>query len=205
MHSFIKSAGFGTTLLILGLNTQKSTVSFLLKLLSKYSVSSTKTGLRFLQQVRHGVATRRSFRDAPRPPRYKPKSGESLVVFTNQQCCIRDGALIFPKKAQMPPIKTRIKGGFRQIRVIPRGNHYLVKLVYDVTTFNLRLDSQRVISIDLGLTNLVTVVNNAGLQPWRVKGGLVKSINQFYKKTRARLCALRQARANWITTATTAT
>jgi putative transposase len=133
----------------------------------------------------------KKFQGRPSPPRYKPKSGESLVVFTNQQCCIRDGALIFPKKAQMPPIKTRINGGFRQIRVIPRGNHYLVELVYDVTTFNLRLDSQRVISIDLGLTNLVTVVNNAGLQPWRVKGGLVKSINQFYNKTRARLCALR--------------
>jgi putative transposase len=55
----------------------------------------------------------------------------------------------------------------------------------------LQLDSRRVVSIDLGLNNLITVVNNAGLPPWRVKGGVVKSINQYYNKTRARLFSFR--------------
>jgi len=126
----------------------------------------------------------------PRLPRYKPKNGESIVIFTNQQCRIRNGFLIFPKKAQVPPIKTRIVGRFRQIRLLPRGNHYLLEIVYEKTPVNFKLDSRHVISIDLGLNNFITVVNNAGLPPWRVKGGVVKSINRYYNKERARLTSL---------------
>ena len=35
----------------------------------------------------------------PRIPRYKPKNGEFLVIFTNQQCRIKSGFVWFPKKA----------------------------------------------------------------------------------------------------------
>ena len=59
--------------------------------------------------------------------------------------------------------------------------------MYDKTPIALQLDKRRVIGIDIGLNNLVTVVNNAGLAPWRVKGGVVKSINQYYNKEQARL------------------
>ena len=127
----------------------------------------------------------------PRIPRYKPKNGEILVIFTNQQCRIAAGFVWFPKKAQMPPIKTRIIESFRQIRLIPRGNHYILELVYEKEPDDLRLNRYRIISIDIGLNNLVTVVNNAGLAPWRVKGGVVKSINQYYNKEQARLKSLR--------------
>jgi len=44
--------------------------------------------------------------------------------------------------------------------------------------------------IDLGLNNLVTVVNNA-LKPFIVKGGVIKSINQYYNKQLARLRAIK--------------
>jgi putative transposase len=63
--------------------------------------------------------------------------------------------------------------------------------VYQKTPVDFNLDKQRIISIDTGLNNLVTVVNNTGLPPWRVKGGVVKSINQYYNKERARLCSCR--------------
>ena len=125
--------------------------------------------------------------EKPRLPRYKPKAGESIVIFTNQQCRIKNGFLWFPVKTQLDPIKTRITGRFHQVRILPRGNHYILEIVYDKTPIALRLDQRRVISIDIGLNNLVTVVNNAGLAPWRVKGGVVKSINQYYNKEQARL------------------
>jgi putative transposase len=128
---------------------------------------------------------------SPRIPRYKPKNGESIVIFTNQQCRIRDGFLVFPKKAQLPPIKTRITGRFHQVRLLPRDNHYFLEIVYEKIPTEHNLDPHRVISIDLGLNNLVTVINNAGLTPWRVKGGVVKSIKQYYNKERARLTSLR--------------
>ena len=125
--------------------------------------------------------------EKPRLPRYKPKAGESIVIFTNQQCRIKNGFLWFPVKTQLDPIKTRITGRFHQVRILPRGNHYILEIVYDKTPIALRLDQRRVISIDIGLNNLVTVVNNAGLAPWSVKGGVVKSINQYYNKEQARL------------------
>ena len=127
----------------------------------------------------------------PRVPRYKPKNGESIVVFTNQQCHIRSGVLAFPKKSQLPSIKTRITAPLRQVRILPRGNHYILEIVYEQVPVDHQLDQRRVLSIDLGLANLVTVVNNAGLAPWRVKGGVVKSINQYYNKVRAQLSSLR--------------
>jgi len=127
----------------------------------------------------------------PRVPRYKPKNGEAIVIFTNQQCRIRTGVLAFPKKSQLPSIKTRISAPLRQVRILPRGNHYILEIVYEQVPVDHKLDPRRVLSIDLGLNNLVTVVNNAGLSPWRVKGGIVKSINQYYNKVRAQLSSLR--------------
>ena len=127
----------------------------------------------------------------PRLPRYKPKNGESIVIFTNQQCYIRNQFIVFPKKTQLLPIKTRITGRFCQVRLLPRGNHYILEIIYEKISVAHNLNPRRIISIDLGLNNLVTVVNNAGLAPWRVKGGCVKSINQYYNKTRAQLYSLR--------------
>jgi transposase len=37
-------------------------------------------------------------------------------------------------------------------------------------------------AIDLGVRNLITTVNNNGLKPFVIKGGVVKSINQYYNK-----------------------
>lgn len=75
----------------------------------------------------------------PRIPAYKPKNGEIVVIFTNQQCCIKTGFVWFPKKAQLPPIKTRISGPFHQVRLVPRGNHYFLELVYEQKPVDLRL------------------------------------------------------------------
>jgi putative transposase len=44
--------------------------------------------------------------------------------------------------------------------------------------------SERIISIDLGLENFVTIVNNVGERPIIVKGRVLKSINQYYNKKR---------------------
>lgn len=42
-------------------------------------------------------------------------------------------------------------------------------------------------SIDLGVNNIVTLVNNIWEQPIIIKGGIIKSINQGYNKERSRL------------------
>lgn len=41
---------------------------------------------------------RDNYTGKPRKPKYKKKDGEFILIFTNQQCKIRNGYLIFPKK-----------------------------------------------------------------------------------------------------------
>jgi len=122
----------------------------------------------------------------PKPPRYKKKDGECMIVFTNQQCRIKGEFLYFPKKTQLHPVKTRLKSKLHQVRIIPKGLNYILEIIYQKEVKNLNLDKERVIGIDLGLNNIITMVNNAGLQPAIIKGGIVKSINQFYNKKLSR-------------------
>jgi len=122
----------------------------------------------------------------PKPPRYKKKDGECIIIFTNQQCRIKGGFLYFPKRTQLPPVKTRIKSNLHHVRIIPKGLYYILEIIYQMEVKNLNLDKKRVIGIDLGLNNIITMVNNAGLQPAIIKGGIVKSINQFYNKQLAK-------------------
>jgi len=55
----------------------------------------------------------------------------SIATFTNQQCRIKGGLLHFPKKAGLPPIKTRVKD-FNQVRVLPKAGYYVIEVVYPV-------------------------------------------------------------------------
>jgi len=125
------------------------------------------------------------FNERPRPPKYKKKDGVFILIFTNQQVKVKEGELIFPKVVGLK-LKTRIKGGIREVRIIPKGVGYVVEIVYEKEVDYVERDRSRV-AIDLGLRNLVTMVNNIGEAPIVVKGGVAKSINQFYNKEIARL------------------
>ncbi len=131
------------------------------------------------------------FQRRPKIPGYKKKNGESIVIFTNQQCKIRNGYLYFPEKSGLEPIKTRIKDNLHQARIIPKGNRYIVEIIYEKKIENLNLNKNRIIGIDLGINNLVAIVNNVGLKPFIIKGNVVKSMNQFYNKKRARLSSIK--------------
>ncbi len=52
---------------------------------------------------------------------------------------------------------------------------------------NNKTNKANIIAIDLGVRNLITIVNNNGLKPFFIKGGVVKSINQYYNKERAKI------------------
>lgn len=56
---------------------------------------------------------------------------------------------------------------------------------------DLLLNKDNVCGIDLGVRNIVTMANNIGLQPIVIKGGIVKSINQYYNKIRKRLMSIK--------------
>ena len=96
---------------------------------------------------------------------------------------------MFPRKTKkrnsprwVSSIKTRITQKFHQVRIIPKGVYYILEIVYSKDSVNLNLDKSRIIGIDLGINNIVTVANNIGIKPIIVKGNFIKSINQFYNK-----------------------
>jgi putative transposase len=118
----------------------------------------------------------------------KPKDGESILIFTNQQVSIRDGYLTFPKRVNLK-VKTRLDDNIdiSEVRIIPKSVGYVCEIVYVKNVEPLKLDRNRVATIDFGLNNIVTIANNVGEQPIIVKGGVIKSINQFYNKRKAEL------------------
>ena len=124
------------------------------------------------------------FLGIPKIPKYKEKNGENIVIFTNQNTRLKDGYIHFPKTCHLEPIKTRITQ-YQQIRIIPKGNYYLCEIIYNYQEQDLFLNKNHVLGIDLGLNNLITTVNNIGKQPFVIKGGIVKSVNQFYNKINA--------------------
>lgn len=119
----------------------------------------------------------------PKMPNYKKINGESIVIFTNQNSRIKNGMIYFPKKTSLPPLKIRIEK-YQQIRIIPKGRYYIYEIIYNREEEDLGLNKNRIISIDLGINNLITTANNIGLHPLIVKGKVVKSINQWYNKVR---------------------
>ncbi len=129
------------------------------------------------------------FLGEPRIPKYKKKDGKFLLIFTNQQCSIKDGFIRFPKKFNMS-FKVRLDDptDLREVRIIPKGGGYSLEIIYDRPLLKKHsLNKDNIIGIDYGLTNIVTIANNIGLKPIVVKGGSIKSMNQFYNKQRAKL------------------
>ena len=136
----------------------------------------------FFNSLKKWRAQPRRYQGHPRLPKYKKKNGEFMLIFTNQQCRIKEGYLYFPEKVAISPIKTRVKNQLHQVRLVPKGFYYIVEIIYEKDIKNLKVDKTRILGIDLGLANIVTMVNNAGLQPVIIKGGIAKSTNQFYNK-----------------------
>ncbi len=130
------------------------------------------------------------FFSIPRPPNYKPKDGEVVAIFSNQQARIRNGWLVLPKKVGYY-YKTRltVSTKLREVRIIPRRVGYTIELVYLKTIPDIKKNAKRKGAIDLGGVNLVTFVDNLGNQPIVIKdhGKGIKSIIQYNMKKQKQL------------------
>jgi len=148
-----------------------------------------KNWLSFFRAIKEWKKDKSKFKTQPRLPGYKKKSGEHLLIFTNQQCSIKDGALRFPKKCNFDmEVRTKIKNeDLQQVRILPKGVGYLIEIVHWKHIKPEELDGTRRLNIDPGQTNLVTLTNNIGQRPIVVKGSIAKSINQYFNKKYAKI------------------
>lgn len=124
----------------------------------------------------------------PRLPKYFPKDGRQVFMLKNIQCSLNDGQFrIAFKPFGGYTVNTHAVGKLMQCRFVPKTDHYVMEIVYEIEVPDVVEERIRICSIDLGTENLVTMVNNIGLQPVVIKGGAIKSVNQFYNKRKAEM------------------
>lgn len=118
----------------------------------------------------------------PKLPKYRPKNGRNILILTNQNCKIKNGYITFPKKFKGLLIKTKIRNGLQQVRIIPKDKYLVIEIVYKTEDVEPLVDNGRYVGIDLGLDNFATITNNCGLIPLVINGKGLKAINQYYNK-----------------------
>ena len=124
----------------------------------------------------------------PKLPKYKSKDGKHILILTNQDAKIKDSVLCFPKTFKGFTINPQFLKkdnfvSFQQVRFVPGYKSFTVELVYNIEVPDALLpDNGRYLSVDIGLDNLATVVNNVGDKPIVINGKGLKSINKYYNK-----------------------
>lgn len=134
------------------------------------------------------------FNGRPKLPKYKNKdTGRNLLVYTVQAISkiqLKQG-IIHPSKTGIY-LNTKVETSkIKQVRIVPRLNHYVIEVIYEAEPTQYQLEENRVASIDLGLNNLATLTfNQAGIKPLLINGRPLKSLNQYYNKLKANLQAI---------------
>ena len=142
----------------------------------------------YFQSLKAYQRDKSKFLGCPRIPKYKPRGekGHSIALFTNQQIKLRDGKIIFPKPANLLPIKTKTSS-IEQVRVVPSTSCFIVEVVYQKEVVQTETTEGAIASIDLGINNFVTFLDNQGHQPFIINGKGAKAYNQYYHKTKANM------------------
>ncbi|GGA54134.1 transposase [Okeania sp. KiyG1] len=130
-----------------------------------------------------------NFKYLPHLPGYKNKvTGRNIVVYTTQAISkkqLKQG-IINPSKTGIY-LKTLVPTSqIKQVRLVPRLNHYVIEVIYEKCAKQYELEKNRCASIDIGLNNLAKLTfNKAGIKPLLINGRPLKSINQYYNKVKS--------------------
>ena len=129
-------------------------------------------------------------------PKYKDKNGYNLVVFPklaiSKQIEFDETKQIYTYTLCKQNYNLKIqstKQNIKMIKFVYDENNDLIKCfkIYEVEQPKLKKDNSRYFSIDPGLNNIVSIYNNIGIRPLLYNGRPIKSINQYYNKTTAKL------------------
>ena len=157
----------------------------------------------FFKLIKDYKKNQSKYKGCPKPPRYKEKGSYNSLIYPNQSCQIKESKIHLWKGCK--PIKLPQEEfdftHFQQVRLIPKKQYIKVEIVYNKDCVNSDLDASKALGIDLGLNNLVTCVSED--KTFIVSGKILKSMNQFYNKTKAKLRSQREdkgKRRKWLNT-----
>ena len=129
-------------------------------------------------------------------PKYKDKNGYNVVTFPkrtiSKQIEFDEDKQIYTytlcKKSYNLKIQSS-KSNIKMVKFVYDEENDLIKCfkIYEVEQPELKKDNSRYFSIDPGLNNIVSIYNNIGIRPLLYNGRPIKSINQYYNKTNAKL------------------
>lgn len=137
--------------------------------------------------------TSSKYKGKPKFPKYIKKDNTSFDI-TNQDAVIKteNGKNVL----KLPKTKERIALGnleiqrLKEVTIKPFYDTFKISLIYEVedtiqpktneTISNIA--NEKILSIDLGVDNIITTSNNCGLVPFIVKGNEIKAFNQWYNK-----------------------
>jgi putative transposase len=129
------------------------------------------------------------FTGRPKLPKYKHKTlGRNLLVYTIQAISkpwLEVGMVkLSGTDITIPTRVNSIVGA----RIVPQVGQYVIEVVYEQNEDCTVTNPQAVAAIDIGVDNLGALTSNQlGFIPILVNGRPLKSLNQFYNKTVARL------------------
>lgn len=131
----------------------------------------------------------KKFTGCPKFPRYKHKTkGRNVFSYSYAQFKHKGNFIFFPKKEGLSPLKTNCKeGSVKQVRFVPKSDCYVIEVVYESSVREQLPDNNRIMSIDLGVNNLASIVTNTNNKPVLIDGRKLKSINQYYNKKRSKI------------------
>lgn len=117
------------------------------------------------------------------------KDENKVYIYIDKQSIrIVDGYCLFPKSFGLKPIKYIIDEGceLKEIRIVYNNGEYYFYHVYQEKQYEpIEVDHNKFIGIDIGINNIMTVVDNEG-ESFIVNGRPIKSINQFFNKQMAK-------------------
>ena len=132
-----------------------------------------------------------SYDKSIRIPRYLDKEGRTIAIFPKDAISkksLKKGIIKLSSLSIEIPTKVT-ESNIVEVRVLPRNNHHVVEVVYELNEKESKSDNGRYVSIDLGLNNLATVGSNV-VKPFIINGKPLKSINQYWNKEKSRLQSL---------------
>lgn len=124
----------------------------------------------------------------PKLPKYLKKDGLCEFALTTQQVRLKDDNLVhFPKSMEGITIRPQFIYDerfvrFNQCRIVPKNDRIIIELIYEIDVTDKPVELDGIGSIDLGIDNFVTFVDNLGNKPIIVNGKGLKSCNRYYNK-----------------------
>lgn len=115
----------------------------------------------------------------------KKQNSKNIIVFNCSTLSKTNSSFKIPKtKIVIDNIKHL--NNATQIRIIPKANYFVLEVIYEAKEKDIQSDNNRYLSIDMGVNNLAACSSNV-INSFLINGRPIKSINQYYNKTNAKL------------------